>query len=101
MGTKVDDELALYDQQTQAMQRPWSREEFPRLAGWLSANKKPMGLAVEASKRSRQFDPVICDDGMMIWAVLPGIEGYKEVVRTPNIPCDVPCGVGATRRRLG
>ena len=31
------------------MKRPWSKKEFPSLAGWLAANEKPLALVVEAS----------------------------------------------------
>jgi hypothetical protein len=40
-----------------ALERPWSREEFPVVAEWIDANETPLALAVEASKRPRYFWP--------------------------------------------
>ena len=42
MKTEKDDEMVLFDQETKAEGRPWSEKEFPRLAGWLAANEKPL-----------------------------------------------------------
>jgi membrane protease YdiL (CAAX protease family) len=39
---------------------PWTKQQFPVLAAWLAANEKPLRLLVEASKRPRRYDPLIC-----------------------------------------
>ncbi|MBN2581058.1 MAG: tetratricopeptide repeat protein [Pirellulales bacterium] len=42
-----------------ALKRPWSKQEYPRLAAWLAANEKPLALIAEASRRPRRYDPLI------------------------------------------
>jgi len=69
------------EQQTQAMKRPWSKKEFPVLAGWLAANEKPLALLVAASKRPRRYDPLIPEDGCAIGALLPAVNQYRKAVR--------------------
>ena len=50
-----------WNEQEKALCRPWSQKEFPILAGWLTANKKPLALVVESSLRPRYFSPLIAD----------------------------------------
>ncbi len=72
----------LYLQQlTQAMKRPWSKKEFPILAGWLATNEKPLALLVAASKRPRRYDPLIPEDGCVIGILLPAIGQFREAAR--------------------
>jgi hypothetical protein len=42
-----------------AMIRPWTEREFPVLARWLAANKKPLRLLFEASQRTHRYDPIV------------------------------------------
>ena len=66
---------AVWNQLWSAMKRPWSKQEFPVLAGWLAANEKPLALVVEASRHPRFYDPLICgDNGSLINAALPGFQ---------------------------
>ena len=69
------------EQLTPAMKRPWSKKEFPLLAGWLAANEKPLALLVAASKRPRRYDPLIPEDGSVIGALLPAVSQYREAAR--------------------
>jgi hypothetical protein len=50
---------ALADQLDPAMQRPWKAKDHPLLADWLKANEKPLAVAVEASKRSHYYSPLV------------------------------------------
>ena len=43
----------LFEQETQAGTRPWSKKEFPVIARWLAVNEKPLALLLAASKRPR------------------------------------------------
>jgi len=43
-----------------AERRPWTKQQFPVLAAWLAANEKPLGVLVQASRRPRRYDPLIC-----------------------------------------
>lgn len=74
--------LAFYlDQQAPAMTRPWSKKEFPVLAGWLAANEKPLALLVAASKCPRRYDPLISGDGSVLGMLLPPVIQYREAAR--------------------
>jgi hypothetical protein len=65
-----------------AYTRPWSKEEFPRLAEWLAANEKPMALAVEATKCARWFDPLVPEGrGMLLSVSRERVSQYREVAR--------------------
>ncbi|HEV3145057.1 MAG TPA: hypothetical protein VGZ47_14295, partial [Gemmataceae bacterium] len=55
-GKKIE----LYFRQLErARKRPWKEKDYPELAAWLKANEKPLALVVEASKRTRYFNPLV------------------------------------------
>jgi hypothetical protein len=43
----------------QAQVRPWSKEEFPTINGWLEANREPMERIAEAARRPRCYVPLV------------------------------------------
>jgi hypothetical protein len=43
----------------EAMQRPWSGEEYPILAAWLDRNGKPLAIATAACERPRFYIPLV------------------------------------------
>ncbi len=53
---KLDEAWKMFEQ---SESRPWSEQEFPRVAAWLDSNKIPLDLAVAASKRPRFYEPAI------------------------------------------
>ncbi len=53
-----------------ALRKPWSAEDFPVLAQWLAANEKPLAMIVEASRRPRRYDPLVCGEKGRLVAVL-------------------------------
>ena len=72
------------DQLFQAMERPWSKKEFPVLAGWVAANERPLALVVAASRCSRLYGPLVsadCADNAAIAVLLPLVEQYRPVAR--------------------
>lgn len=73
------------EEQDIAWQRPWSKDEFPTLAGWLTANEKPLGLMVEAFKRPRWYDPLVQrndDDGNGLFPIAGITSSIKrEIMR--------------------
>ena len=72
----------VWDMWETASKRPWSKQEFPLLAGWLEANKKPLALLVEASKRSRRYDPMVANTDSMVAAIpLWTVHSYRTVAR--------------------
>jgi len=63
------------------MARPWTTKEFPALAAWLAANKKPLSLIVEASKRPRRYDPLTGGGKVGLVAVpLPWLEQSRAAM---------------------
>ena len=59
---KEQNQKKAFDQQSQAMQHPWSRKDLPLVADWLDANADALKLAIEASKRPRFFVPFASDE---------------------------------------
>jgi hypothetical protein len=52
------------DQYDAASLRPWSGQEFPLLARWLTANETPLALVIEASRRRRAFEPIVLRENL-------------------------------------
>lgn len=79
-----DERKELDEQYEIASSRPWSRNECPLVAQWLSVNEKPLALVVEASKRPRRFDPLLVggdDDGLLFASLLPNVSVYRNAAR--------------------
>lgn len=57
---REDEEETIRDRLARAGEAPWSADEFPVIAAWLEANKKPMALAIEATRRERCYLPLVC-----------------------------------------
>lgn len=55
--TRREEEIE--DQLYSATTRAWAAEKFPLVAAWLQANEKPLALLIEATRRSRRFDPLM------------------------------------------
>jgi hypothetical protein len=75
---------AIYDQQRRATQRPWTAKQYPHIAAWLKVNEKPVALAIEATKRSHYFYPLVSHKtekgpGGLMGALLPGVQICREV----------------------
>lgn len=65
-----DEPMTNYDA---AVSRPWSAEEFPRVAQWLERNTRALELIEDASRRPRYYAPFVTE----------------EVPRTLNAPLPV------------
>lgn len=73
---------AFSKQESQAMERPWSRKEFPVLADWLAANEKPLAILAEACKCPRCYEPATCEDMIApIGDFSPALEQHREFAR--------------------
>jgi len=53
----------LDDFHNEAARRPWKGKEFPKIAEWIQANKKPLDILVAASRRTRFFSPICPENG--------------------------------------
>ncbi len=62
--------------------RPWSRHDHPLWTKWLEVNEKPLALLVEASKRSKFYDPLIQDAEYqsLYLRLTPGIMDRRDAV---------------------
>ena len=68
-----------YDLLRPALEQPWSRQESPVLAPWLAANERPLALVVEASRRPRRYDPLVCGEKTPLIQVLqPAISVFHK-----------------------
>jgi hypothetical protein len=78
-------ESLISEQYFKAMDRPWSRKEFPALADWLAANEKPLALLTEATKRPRRYDPMLSGDGLLITCLLPAVQKSRDAARVFSV----------------
>jgi hypothetical protein len=69
---------AVFEQLTRATRRPWAAKDSPALDGWLTANEKPLAVAVEATKRTHYFSPLVSKGGLL-GALLPAVQKCREV----------------------
>ena len=68
-----------------ALEHPWTSQQLPPLAEWVEANKAPLDLIVEASRRPRYYSPSPTFlDGrhdMLIAMLLPGTQAVRDGAR--------------------
>lgn len=69
------------EEQGLAMQRPWTPEEFPRLAAWLAANQGPIDRIAQATSKPRWYTPMISSDGLLMSVLLPQAQDSREAGR--------------------
>lgn len=80
----------IQDQQGVAQESPWSREEFPVIAGWLDANEKPLDVIIAGVQREKYYSPINSDAEVgttgqsLIGILLPHIQSFREVTRALN-----------------
>ncbi len=76
------DHQPFWDQQNQAMSRPWSRKEFPLIATWVDANAAALTLAVQASQKPRLFIPLVAPENeSLLNASLEGVQRMRSIAR--------------------
>ncbi len=64
-----------------ALTGPWSAEDLPQVAAWLTANTKPLAVAVAASQRPRYYLPVIDPRALMIGRAHPHLGTVRDLGR--------------------
>jgi hypothetical protein len=79
-----DDFGAIAEQQARAMQRPWAAGDYPAIAGWLTANEKPLALVLEGTRRPDYFNPLVArrtekGPGGLISVLLPAVQKCREL----------------------
>ena len=66
----------------QALEAPWSKEQYPVVADWLAANEKPLGLIVEATTRPRYYSPLVAEeDSLLVFVFSPAIFEVRSAGR--------------------
>jgi hypothetical protein len=95
-SAKTEEEyMRIYDQLDLAIQRPWSKKEFPVFAEWLEANEEPLALLTEASKRPRRYDPLLPDkDDIVLTSLSLAVIEYRNVVRALSARAMLRAGEG-------
>src|SRR5262249_29500864 len=73
-----------HEQLNRCAQRPWKSEEYPKVAGWLKANEKPLALVVEGTKRMKYFSPLVpikTEKGSsgLVSSLMPGVQKCREL----------------------
>jgi hypothetical protein len=73
----------VFDDQAQAMSRPWSRGEFPAVAQWLDKNEKHLPTIIAASRRARFYAPLLRSDTdpSVLGALNYSIQRFREAAR--------------------
>lgn len=64
-----------------ALANPWSAKEFPLLSEWLQEMETPLGLAVQASSRSRYYHPLVTGGSATGPPVLSAPLSYVQGIR--------------------
>ena len=72
------------DECAEAIERPWTRREFPKLAEWLDAKAALIQLAVAATNRPRYYSPLVAPEGgaQVMSVPLPIAQQSRQVART-------------------
>lgn len=62
---------------------PWSTRDFPALAKWLTEKEKPLQLAIDATRRSHCYVPLVrtTDDEMLFELPLPVFQTSTVIAR--------------------
>ena len=79
------DELDEYAWIGPATESAWTTQQFPPLAEWVEANRRPLDLIVEASRRPRFYSPspnMLDQHGdTLSTALLPEVQNMREAAR--------------------
>jgi hypothetical protein len=68
---------------TPALDRPWSKQEFPLIAAWLESNERPLTSMTEASRRPRLYDPLVGGESDSLIAIYqPAFSAMHDVAET-------------------
>jgi len=75
-----------YDQFNEAIMRPWSRKEFPELAGWVVYNSRFQEQIESGLNRDQYYSPIVSIDsngtyeGPLLWASHPINQHSRDLV---------------------
>ncbi|HMC65738.1 MAG TPA: hypothetical protein VKI65_12430, partial [Gemmataceae bacterium] len=100
---KVDgyeDRKKIYDQIDPTRHRPWTPQQYPRIASWLKVNEKPLALVLEATRRPVCFSPLVPSksdkgsSGLLGAFIPPGMQKCREMVNALTARAMLHAGQG-------
>ena len=64
-----------------ALDAPWSANDYPKLANWLKANEKPLLLVIAATNRPRYYIPMLSphEPPRVHSGLVPGLQSWREM----------------------
>ncbi len=94
--TYVGDSEEAYEFPEEAVEAPWSAEDYPKLAGWLKANEKPLLLVISATNRPRYYMPMLSADEppRAHTGLVPGLHIQREMARALVVRAMLKLGSG-------
>jgi hypothetical protein len=96
-----DETAEIENQLDRCTQRPWTTQEYPKLASWLEANEKPLALVIEATKRPQYFSPIVPpktakgSSSGIISALMPGVQKCRALTSALAARAMLRAGQGA------
>lgn len=96
---KSEDVQAFSEEIDRARQRPWKAKQYPRVAGWLQANAKPLAVLHEATKRPQYYSPLVparTEKGSsgLFTALLPHVQKCREMAQALTVRAMLHVGEG-------
>jgi hypothetical protein len=81
---KADRRRQWSDRVDRAGKWPWKPKDEPDIVAWLKRNEKPLAVAIEASKRTQYFNPLVSkstdpQSARLISCLLPSVQKCREV----------------------
>jgi hypothetical protein len=67
------------DQLERAGERPWAVPQYPHLASWLKANRNPLAVLIEGTRRPHYFAPLVTrGKGPVADVIFPGTTSCRQ-----------------------
>jgi hypothetical protein len=76
---------------------PWKAKSQPAIAEWLKQNEKPLAVAIEASTRTKYFNPLVSKiqdpkQARLMGSLLPSVQKCREIANA--LKCRAMCRAG-------
>lgn len=95
-----DEDEPVQEQLWRATQRPWTAKDYPNLTSWLKANETPLAVAIQATKCTHYFSPLLPpkkDKGpsASLGAPMPGVHACRDIATALAARAMLRVGLGA------
>lgn len=79
---------------SEAMIRPWTKQEFPRIAEWLADNDDALNRIAAGAKKERFFVPFIAEEesDAIFQVLLEHVQAHRYVVRALQVRANLQLG---------